>query len=214
MLTGFNPFTGLPGFYGLGWNVGYDPQGRLRLSHSGAFALGAATSVMLVPDEELGIITLSNSYPVGMVEGLNQTFIDLALYGETTADWLALYKQRFADPAALGIVTGMDYSVPPSSPTPALAPTTYEGVYANDYFGAIEIRAVDGELALVMGPQQTEFPLQHYDRDTFTYMPTGENAAGPSGVTLTVGQGGTAMSIFMEHLDVRGQGLFQRVTVR
>src|SRR5215475_6591758 len=34
MLTGFNPFTGLPGFYGLGWNVSYDQQGRLRLGHS------------------------------------------------------------------------------------------------------------------------------------------------------------------------------------
>src|SRR5436309_9103216 len=40
MLTGFSPFTGLPGFYGLGWNVSYDDQGRLRLNHSGAFALG------------------------------------------------------------------------------------------------------------------------------------------------------------------------------
>jgi CubicO group peptidase (beta-lactamase class C family) len=37
MLTGFNPFTGLPSFYGLGWNVSYDEQGRLRLNHSGAF---------------------------------------------------------------------------------------------------------------------------------------------------------------------------------
>lgn len=42
MLTGFSPFTGLPSFYGLGWNVSYDEQGRLRLNHSGAFALGAA----------------------------------------------------------------------------------------------------------------------------------------------------------------------------
>src|SRR3989440_8464463 len=43
MLTGFNPFTQLPTFYGLGWNVRYDPEGRLRLNHSGSFGLGAAT---------------------------------------------------------------------------------------------------------------------------------------------------------------------------
>jgi CubicO group peptidase (beta-lactamase class C family) len=49
ILTGFSPLDGLPGFYGLGWNVRYDSEGRLELSHSGAFALGAATSVMLVP---------------------------------------------------------------------------------------------------------------------------------------------------------------------
>src|SRR5947207_4657548 len=47
VLTGFSPFTGLPGFYGLGWGVSYDPEGRLRLNHSGAFALGAATHVNL-----------------------------------------------------------------------------------------------------------------------------------------------------------------------
>src|SRR6266480_5281891 len=45
MLTGFNPFTQLPTFYGLGWNVGYDQEGRLRLNHSGAFGLGTATYV-------------------------------------------------------------------------------------------------------------------------------------------------------------------------
>src|SRR6184192_4919536 len=39
MLTSFSPFTGLPSFYGLGWNVSYDEQGRLRLNHSGALKL-------------------------------------------------------------------------------------------------------------------------------------------------------------------------------
>ena len=31
MLTGFNPFTQLPTFYGLGWNVGYDPGRSIAL---------------------------------------------------------------------------------------------------------------------------------------------------------------------------------------
>src|SRR5690606_6085819 len=70
MLTGFNPASGLPGFYGLGWNVGYDPQGRLRLSHSGAFLLGAATAVFLVPSEQLGIVVLTNAAPIGVPEAI------------------------------------------------------------------------------------------------------------------------------------------------
>ena len=49
MLTGFSPLDGLPGFYGLGWNVSYDQEGRLRLSHSGGFDLGAATNVCAGP---------------------------------------------------------------------------------------------------------------------------------------------------------------------
>ena len=70
MLAGFSPLDGLPGFYGLGWNVSYDEEGRLRLSHSGAFELGAATVVALVPSEALGIVVLTNAFPLGVAEGL------------------------------------------------------------------------------------------------------------------------------------------------
>ncbi len=40
-----NPATDRAGYYGLGWGVSYDDQGRVRWSHSGAFSLGAATNV-------------------------------------------------------------------------------------------------------------------------------------------------------------------------
>src|SRR5467141_3259594 len=120
MLTGFNPFTQLPTFYGLGWNVGYDQEGRLRLNHSGAFGLGAATYVNLVPGEQLGIVVLTNAYPLGIAEALGTTFVDIALYGKPTQDWLVLFKQRFSNPAAIGTVPGFDYSKSPASPSPAL----------------------------------------------------------------------------------------------
>src|SRR5256714_2201968 len=104
MLTGFNPFTQLPTFYGLGWNVGYDQQGRLRLNHSGAFDLGAATYVNLVPAEQLGIVVLTNGYPTGFAEGLGTIFVDLALYGSSTQDWFTLFKQLYSNPATTGTV--------------------------------------------------------------------------------------------------------------
>src|SRR5437660_7800054 len=110
MLTGFNPFTGLPTFYGLGWNVSYDEQGRLRLNHSGAFALGAATYVNLVPAEQLGIVVLTNVYPLGIAEALGTTFVDTALYGKPTQNWLLIFKQLFSNAAAIGTFLGFDYS--------------------------------------------------------------------------------------------------------
>src|SRR5438034_1600370 len=97
MLTGFNPFTQLPTFYGLGWNIGYDQQGRLRLNHSGAFDLGAATYVNLVPAEQLGVVVLTNGYPTGFAEGLGTIFVDLALYGRSTQDWFTLFKQMYSN---------------------------------------------------------------------------------------------------------------------
>src|SRR5438045_8840361 len=63
MLTGLNPFTQLPTFYGLGWNVGYDSEGRLCLNHSGASGLGAATYVNLQPAHQLGIGVPTNANP-------------------------------------------------------------------------------------------------------------------------------------------------------
>src|SRR5436189_2806457 len=154
MHTGFNPFTQLPTFYGLGWNVSYDPEGRLRLNHSGAFGQGAATYVNLVPGEQLGIVVLTNAYPIGVAEALGTTFLDFALYGKPTEDCFALFKQVYSNPAAIGTVLGFDYSKPPASATPALKNSAYAGKYTNDYFGDISIVEKDGRLAIVEGPKK------------------------------------------------------------
>src|SRR6266536_3784700 len=210
MLTGFNPFTQLPTFYGLGWNVSYDPEGRLRLNHSGAFSLGAATYVNLVPNEQLGVVVLTNAYPIGLAEALGTTFVDIALYGKPTQDWFALFRQVYSDPAAIGTVLGFDYSKPPTLPAPALTNSAYVGRYTNDYFGDISIIEKGGGLAIVQGPKNKTFPMKHYDRDTFTYETEGENAVGRSGITFTVGPDGKATQVIVENLNVRGEGTFKR----
>ena len=214
MLTGFSPFTGLPSFYGLGWNVSYDEQGRLRLNHSGAFALGAATLVNLVPAEQLGVVVLTNAYPIGIAEALGTTFVDTALYGKPTQDWFAIFKQAFSNPAAVGTVLGFDYSTPPASPGSALKNSAYLGKYTSDYFGEISVLEKDGGLAIVEGPSNKTFPMQHYDRDTFTYETAGENAVGRSGITFTIGPDGRATRVVVENLNVRGEGAFKRVADR
>ena len=211
MLTGFNPFTQMPTFYGLGWNVSYDQEGRLRLNHSGAFDLGAATYVNLVPSEQLGIVVLTNAYPIGMAEALGTTFLDIAMYGKPTQDWLAIFKQVFLSPTATGTVLGFDYSKPPGSPSPASKNSAYLGRYTNDYFGDILIIEKDAELAIVQGPKKMTIAMKHYDRDTFTYETEGENAVGRSGVTFTIGPDGRATQVLVENLNVYGEGTFKRV---
>jgi pimeloyl-ACP methyl ester carboxylesterase len=202
----------MPSFYGLGWNVSYDEQGRLRLNHSGGFDLGVATYVNLIPAEQLGIVVLTNGRPMGIPEALGTIFSDIALYGKPTQDWFPLYKQRFSDPATTGTVLGFDYSKPPASPAPALKNGAYLGKYANDFFGDIAIVEKDGGLAIVEGPKKLTFPLKHYDRDTFTYETAGENAVGRSGVTFTIGPDGQATQVVVENLNVHGEGTFKRVS--
>ena len=211
MLTGFSPLTGLPSFYGLGMNVSYDQQGRLRLSHSGAFALGAATTIHMVPSEQLGSVVLTNAYPIGVAEGLSATVMDYALYGKPTQDWLALFKQMFSNPATVGIKIGTDYTKPPTSPSPPLHHDAYIGTYTNDFFGDIAVIEQDGGLAIVEGPNNMMFALKHYNRDIFTYKTAGENAVGTTGVYFTIGADGKATSVRVENLDVDNSGSFTRV---
>jgi CubicO group peptidase (beta-lactamase class C family) len=206
-----NPATDRAGFYGLGWNVSYDDQGRVRLSHSGAFNLGAATTVTLLPSEQLGIVALTNAHPIGAPEALTRSFLDLVLTGTVAQDWLALYGQRFLafDKPAYG--TTVDYTRPPAHPSPALASTAYVGVYHSNFFGEITIAAHGGGLVLTQGPHKAPFPLRHFARNVFTYQPVGENAYGLSAVTFTVGAEGKATRVVVENLDIHGQGTFTRV---
>jgi len=203
-----DPATERAGFYGLGWNVGYDDQGRVRLSHSGAFDLGAATAVALLPAERLGILVLTNAAPVGVPEAITFTFFDQVSGGKPEKDWLALAGGVFE---AMAAAARKDYSKPPAKPAPALAAAAYTGTFGNDVYGPIEVIDQAG-LQLRLGPKKLTLPLRHWDRDTYLYQPVGEMAAGLSAVTFAIGTDGRAVSLVVENLDVSGQGTFQRVS--
>ncbi|MGH2616899.1 MAG: serine hydrolase [Thermomicrobiales bacterium] len=202
----------LTGFYGLGWDIGVTPQALLQISHSGAFNLGAATTVYLIPDAQIGIVMLTNAYPIGLVEGLAASFIDLALTGTLTQDWMRIFLNAFAAlvQQAASEASSYDYASPPAAPAPAWPAETYLGRYANDLYGEIEIvEAVDG-LAIVAGPNRTTYPLLHFDGDVFSYEPVGENAFGVSGVIFTVGPGRQASAVLVDQFNAHGQGTFAR----
>jgi CubicO group peptidase (beta-lactamase class C family) len=213
IMSGFNETIHRPVFYGLGWNVGYDDRGLLRLSHSGAFDLGAATSVFLVPEEQLGIVVLSNARPIGVPEAVGASFLDLALTGRMERDWFAIYGRAFA---AMDAPPGtVDYSKPPDRPSPPLPPAAYLGRYENDYYGDVEVVEKNGSLLLEEGPKKTAFALRHWARDVFLYQPAGEMASGrPSAVTFQVALRGMATSVVIENLDENGQGTFTRLPAR
>ena len=208
--AGTNHITSGPSFYGLGWNVGYDEAGRLTLTHSGAFAMGASTAVYLVPAEHLGVVVLVNAAPEGVPEALTYAFIDEALRGAQSRDWTTLFRKVFADPAAFGIFPGADWSKRPSAPRPPAPPSAYIGAYANRYFGQARVRAADGGLVLDLGPGPQTYPLAPFDGDSFTIATRGENAVGRTGVTFDVGPGGKATRLAVDYLDVHADGVFKR----
>lgn len=198
------------GFYGLGWNVNYDDLGGVRVSHSGAFNLGAGTTVLLYPAAKLGIIVLSNAQPIGAVETLTAEFSDLATFGEIRHDYRTIFAKAFIPIMAPTYGTEVDYLTPPANPQPALAAEAYVGTYENDYYGTLGISAEGDSYTLHLGPDQTPYPLTHFDRDTFHFQPQGENAYGPSGATFTIGATGPAASVTVEYLNQAEQGTFLR----
>lgn len=210
MIAGVNPETHRASLYGLGWNVAYDEQGRLMWNHSGAFFLGARTQVSLYPAGDLGIAVLTNSGPNGVPEAISQTFYDLLFVGKSTRDWLKLANQLFDAEVQAELGKLRDYSKLPQEVTPSLPLQAYVGNYENEYYGTIEVSVKDEKLVLHLGPERTPFYMRHHDRDLFVYLPAGENAAGPSGVTFVVGEDQAAERVIVENLDLEGQGTFSR----
>jgi CubicO group peptidase (beta-lactamase class C family) len=204
--------SGIPQFYGLGWNVNYTDDGRLKLSHSGAFALGAGTVAVLSPFDDLGIVVLTNSAPNGVAEGLANAFVDNVLYGKQTHDWLKLYKGAFEQMVAAEDEASQVYLKPPAAALPAAPLSDYAGTFANDFAGDIAIAEKDGGLVLAMGPKQETVPLTHFSGNVFTYPMSGENATGLSGVIFTLGPDGKATSVTVDQINVTGEGIFDRKT--
>ena len=65
------------GFYGYGFNVGTNAAGRVQLSHSGAFELGAGSNFLMIPAADVAIVALTNATPSGVAEALTAQFADL-----------------------------------------------------------------------------------------------------------------------------------------
>jgi hypothetical protein len=199
-----------PGQYGLGWNVSRDSAGRLRLNHSGGFQLGAATVVTLLPAEQLGIVVLTNGQPTGLPEAVAEEFFDLAEEGHETVDWLG-FLGKVVPAALLTGVSPTDYTKPPAGAAPAKPDAAYVGTYANSHYGPMTVTTGNGAgLVMTLGPDNRQFPLQHYAGDVFAFQTQGENAVGLSGVTFTVGADGRATKAVVEQLDHDGLGTFTR----
>ncbi|OQR60358.1 serine hydrolase [Streptomyces maremycinicus] len=201
--------AGRTGFYGLGWNVSYDDLGRLRLSHSGAFALGANTNVTMFPAERLGIVVLTNGKPIGLPDAIAESFFDTARHGKPTADWLDVIGKLYAQQEAAA-VSPTDYADPPADAAAARPDSAYTGTYANDFYGPLTVSASGGELTMRLGPRPTTFRLTHYDGDTFSFRTVGENAVGLSGVTFHGDRDGKATQVTVEAFDETGLGTFTR----
>ncbi|MFD0986542.1 serine hydrolase [Methyloligella solikamskensis] len=198
-------------FYGFGWNVSYDDEGRFRLGHSGAFELGTATNISFMPGEDLGIVVLTNGMPIGVAEAIGASFLDVAQNGKVTVDWVGFLGHVF-DQMRAAEAPKIDYTKAPAVPAPAQKLSSYTGRYANGYYGPLTVTETKGALSMTMGPLDapTTFALTHFDGDTFSFETIGENANGLAGAIFTLGEDGQATRVVLDYYDRTGLGTFVR----
>lgn len=198
--TGARPAS----YYGYGFNVGTTTAGRASYGHSGGFAMGAATAFKVLPTTGIGLVALTNGYPIGVPEILSEQFFDLIEHGAIQRDWGALIRPFFAK---MNAPEGTLVGVPrPTAPKTARPLADYAGSYRNAYHGPLRIDVVAGALQLTLGPAPVQQPLAHWDGDVFTFTLDNENA--PPG-TISRASFGTDR-VTLEYYDEEGLGTFVR----
>ena len=151
--------------YGLGWVLS-DYKGRLTVSHGGGYD-GMYSQVLLVPDENLGIVVLTNSM-TGIATPLAQTIADRFLGGEQK-DWLSegLENDRSSRTAFLkrieDTVTPKATGTMPSHPLPE-----YTGTFRCPMYGDATVTEQNGSLVLSLLPYpDLVADLEHLHYDTW-----------------------------------------------
>lgn len=199
-----------PGQYGYGFNVGVAASGRTTVSHSGAFALGAGTTFVLLPSADIGIVVLVNAAADGTAETLAMKFLDLVQYGTARTDWAALYRNGFAHMnEPIGTLVGQ---APPADPTPAAPLSAYVGTYQNPYTGPATVADTGGTLTVTLGPKHTVYTLKHWTGNEFVTPLDSENApAGSvSSIAFSPPANGRSASFVFERYNDEGVGTFTR----
>lgn len=199
-------FGGWGSFYGYGWNVKYEMTGEQQVSHSGAFARGAATAVSIYPADKLAIVVLTNAAPVGVAEAISAEFIDFVRYGAAQQDWLEFVAPFFAEEPTADQVR---YAKPAAAAKPARALASYVGTYQNAAYGPLTVTLVGKALSLTAGPKKEQHPLRHYSGDDFFFETTGEDATGFSGAVFG-GSGSRITSVTVNAWNRDKLGVFTR----
>ena len=193
--------------YGFGFNVGQTPARRTLYSHSGAFGLGTATAFNALPSAGLGIVVLTNGFPVGLPEMLCAQFVDLIEFGAVKRNLVGPISAYFADlTKPEGALVG---KTPPASPVPPGPLADYAGRYDNAYYGPLRIDVAGNGLQLTLGATPIRLPLQHWDGQVFTFRPLAENA--PPGTISQASFAGRQVTLEL-YDDPRGLGSFVRGT--
>jgi CubicO group peptidase (beta-lactamase class C family) len=158
-----NPYTHLRA-YGLGWFL-EDYRGR-QVVHHGGNVDGFTALVAMMPEEQFGIVLLTNMNGTGLPNALMSRLFDLHLKAPPR-DWsgdavrrLEAARKRARDAQARA------ESQRVANTRPSLPLASYAGTYTDSLYGDLVVTERDGKLHLTFGPNWRG-ALEHYHFDSF-----------------------------------------------
>jgi CubicO group peptidase (beta-lactamase class C family) len=151
--------------YGLGWFVS-DYHGRKVASHGGGLD-GMISQVAMMPEENLGVVVLTNSETPLASLMVNKVF-DVFL-GVPKRDWSAEFLERTkaAKETAAAEEKKIEAERVPNT-KPSLSLEKYVGSYTGEMFGEAKIELENGKLVIRLIPSPNFVgDLEHWQYDTF-----------------------------------------------
>ena len=154
--------------YGLGWRLG-DLNGKLSVSHTGDLQ-GMLSKTIMIPDLDLGVVVLTNSYygGGGLFQAVTQTIIDSYL-GMDPYDWTGRYLDRhLTRTSSASEVVDQVWKTVESGQHDHVKIEAYLGIYEDPWFGKIRIHLKEGQpwFTSFRSPQLTG-PMFHYKANAF-----------------------------------------------
>jgi len=152
--------------YGMGWGL-RDYKGRKLVGHTGGVA-GFVTRVMLVPEENLGVVILTNAEETTAFDSVLFHILD-SYFGGSTIDYIAAFKahdDKNKKEADETIAKASQSRAADSKP--ALPLEKYAGDYSDPWYGKVNIKQENN--GLVLNFERTPkaiADLQHWQYDTF-----------------------------------------------
>ncbi len=167
-LSSGNPYEGEMNAYGLGWRLG-SYRGYHTVSHGGATD-GMNTTLMMVPEKDLGIIVVTNTFNT-FREAVARYVIDsfTGLHDEDH-DWHEHYLERYENQKAAAQQRRNEIEAQRVEGTrPSLSLNQFTGTYRDKVYDEVEVKLnQEGKLELHFWDDETLIAdLEHWHYDTF-----------------------------------------------
>jgi len=152
--------------YGLGWGL-RDYHGRKLVGHTGGVA-GFVSRVMLVPEENLGVVILTNAEEDGAFDSILFHLLD-SYFGVPSTDWIAAFKAATDEREKVAAQVMVDQSnARLAVAKPSLPLNEYAGVYNDAWYGPATIRLENAGLVFTLDrTPRAVADLQIWQYDTF-----------------------------------------------